>query len=182
MRKAVDKLLEYALVHDLGETAAMTGVGTLIHAANGMDPEEAAIAAAMGFGTGMVTRPFGRAGGNFVGKQLDNALGPMGPMKPGLYTTAMNFVPGSRQAVAMSEAIIDSSTTPKVVKTIANAALPVQKAAHKAFNQRGIEQAAREGRTRGLREEDAALLGRFFSDNLAGAAMYLVGPAIAGNI
>ena len=169
MRKAIDKLLEYAIVHDLGETAAMTGVGTLIHAANGMDPEDAAYAAALGFGTGMATRPFARSGGAYLGRQLDRSM----PNNEGVPSIGMRMVPGSRASVELGEAI-EKSSMPKLAKDLNRIGLGVNKQRRDAFNRTQ----SRDGKPLGNYEEDLALLGRFFGDNLAGAAMYLVGPAL----
>lgn len=170
MRKAIDKLLEYAIVHDLGETAAMTGVGTLIHAANGMDPEDAAYAAALGFGTGMATRPFARSGGAYIGRQLDRSM----PNNNGVHHLGMRMVPGSRASVELGEAIDNHPKINKLAKDLNRIGLNVNKQRRDAFN----KTQSRDGKPLGNYEEDLALLGRFFGDNLAGAAMYLVGPAL----
>lgn len=170
MRKAIDKLLEYAIVHDLAETAAMTGVGSLIHAANGMDPEDIAGSAAIGFGTGMVTRPFARMGGAAVGRQLDNRIAPPGNK----FNMGMTIIPGSRGSVMIGEAINANPNVPQAAKDLNNFGLGLNKQRREAFN----KVQSKDGKPMGNWEEDLALLGRFFGDNLAGAAMYLVGPAI----
>lgn len=170
MRKAIDKLLEYAIVHDLGETAAMTGVGTLIHAANGMDPEDAAVSAALGFGTGMATRPFARSGGAYIGRQLDRTM----PDNNGVSPVGMRVIPGSRASVELGEAIENHPKINKLAKDLNRIGLNVNKQRRDAFN----KTQSRDGKSLGKYEEDLALLGRFFGDNLSQAAMYLVGPAI----
>ena len=173
MRKAVDGLLKHALTHDIAETAAMTGIGSLIHAANGMEGEDVAQAAAIGFGTGMASRPLMRHGGAAVGRMMDKHMPMDMADKPNWYNLGMAYgVPGSRQSVLANEHYINSSNP--LVSNLSAAALPINKMRRDAFMVDG------KGNPLGDWEGDMSVIGRMFGDNVAQAAMYLVGPALVG--
>ena len=75
-RVAGQRLLDRAIIHDLGESLAMAGLITVPQLlSEESDKEALAIQAAAGVGAAMATRPLARRAGRAVGRQIDKRPG-----------------------------------------------------------------------------------------------------------
>lgn len=170
MRKAFEKLLERAIVHDIGESALQSGVGALILAGNGAEPEDIAAASAAGFGTAMIARPALRGGGALLGRQFEGKAGEM----PQWYHRGMSFLPGSRQSVYGMDQALANPQTPQGLKQFFKSVKPVNDLRHKAYYSND------KGELLGMMEGDMSLIARMFGDNVAQAGIQLALPSIVG--
>ena len=170
MRKAFDKLLEKAWVHDAGDTAAQAGIGAVIMAANGMEAEDIAAATGIGAATAMIARPSLRAGGAFIGKQFDG----LNKQAPDFYTRGMMFVPGTRHNKASIDYLAQDEK--------ANPALRAMMQGIKPINDKRVDAYYRDrnGKPMGMIEGDAAVLARMFGDNVLQAGIQLAIPSMMG--
>lgn len=166
MRKAVDKLLEKAIVHDIGETAAQTGLIAGIQLANGVDPEQVAMSSTLGFATGTAARPLMRAGGAAVGRSAEKFS--TAKQAPNTYHNVMQYLPGTRQSyTSINNALNDSNTAPGI-KALLSMVEPLNTSRARAFYTKA------DGSTAGPLEGDFSVIARMFGDNIAQAAAQLI--------
>lgn len=172
MRKALDRVRDSALAHDLAETAAMTGAQTLINAANGMTPEDAAEAAALGFTVGSIARPIsgrlGRRVGLLADKHMDYSKHADG------YDKVMMMLPGSAANNQFNKIVSESDQVPGALRKIHQLARPLIEARHNAVYK------GPNGQMMSGYEGDFSFLGRFFGDNLFHAALMLAPGIVEG--
>lgn len=73
-RKAGARLLDRAVIHDLGESMAMAGLITVpqIFTADEVNGQQLALQAGAGIGAAMLTRPVARSGGRALGRMIDS--------------------------------------------------------------------------------------------------------------
>ena len=180
MRKAMDELLKHAIVHDLGETAAQAGLMSVIQLANGVDPEDVAATAGIGFGTGMVARPAMAKIGGVVGRQMDKHMSP--PINESLYNKAMTFIPSTRQQDVAMQRVMDDPKAPAGLKTIVSSLYPLAHKRMEAFYGPLKESMAKGGPIQGLYEGDMSVLARFFGDNVAQIGAGAITPAIMSTL
>lgn len=170
MRKAVEKLLERAIVHDVGETAAQTGLIAGIQLANGADPEQVAAASALGFATGTAARPVMRAGGAAVGRAAEKYS--TVKQAPNAYNTVMQFIPGTRQSYSAMQNVLNNPKAPIGMKAFISAVEPVNTSRARAFYTKA------DGSSLGPLEGDFSVLARMFGDNVAQAAAQLIAAGV----
>jgi len=170
MRKAVDKLLERAIVHDVGETAAQTGLIAGLQLANGVDPEQVAAASALGFATGTAARPIMRAGGAAVGRAAEKYS--TAKQAPNAYHTVMQFIPGTRQSYTAMQDILNNPKTPIGIKGIMSSIEPINTSRARAFYNKA------DGTQSGPLEGDFSVIARMFGDNVAQAAAQLIATGV----
>lgn len=179
MRKAIDRLLQESIVHDLGESAAQAGIIATIQAANGVDPEDIALTSALGFGVGASMRPLAAMGGAAVGRRLDKSI-----PKPTvvdaegrerfskhIYNDIMKYIPSTTHNVAMIDRVIHDKHAPEGLKAILRGTQPLNKSRMNAYYKQG---------ERGFYEGDVSVVSRFFGDNIAQLGTQLAIPAIIG--